>query len=43
MTEEMIIVYENERYEILSVEDIRGRGLYLEVLAKVSRASNGKV
>ena len=43
VTEEYLIVYENERYEILSVEDIRGRGLYLEVLAKVSRSSNGKV
>ena len=43
VTEEFLIIYENERYEILSVEDIRGRGLYLEVLAKVSRASNGKV
>ncbi len=27
VTEDFLIIYENERYEILSVEDIRGRGL----------------
>lgn len=43
ITEEMFIVFEDEKYDILSVENIRGRGLYLEVLAKVHRSSNGKV
>ena len=42
ITEEMFIVYESERYDILSVENIRGRGMYIEVLAKVHRSSNGK-
>ena len=42
ITEEMFIVYDNERYDILSVENIKGRGMYLEVLAKVHRSSNGK-
>ena len=42
ITEEMFIVYEGERYDILSVENIRGRGMYLEVLARVHRSSNGK-
>lgn len=43
ITEEMFIIFEEERYDILSVEDIKGRGIYLEVLAKVNRSSNGKV
>ncbi len=42
ITEEMFIVYEDERYDILSVENIKGRGMYLEVLARVHRSSNGK-
>ena len=42
ITEEMSIVYEDERYDILSVENIKGRGMYLEVLARVHRSSNGK-
>ena len=42
ITEEMFIVFENERYDILSVENIRGRGMYIEVLARVHRSSNGK-
>ena len=43
ITEEMFIVFENERYDILSVENIKGRGMYIEVLAMVHRSSNGKV
>lgn len=42
VTEEMFIDYEDERYDILSVENIKGRGMYLEVLARVHRSSNGK-
>jgi len=34
VTPEMVIVCEDGRYNILSVEDVRGRGMYLEVLAK---------
>ena len=29
------------RYNILSVENVKGRGMYLEVLAKRVEASNG--
>jgi len=43
VTEDMSIVYENERYDILSCENIKGRGMYIEVLARVHRSSNGKV
>ena len=43
VTEEFFIIFEEEKYDILSVENIRGRGIYLEVLAKVHRSSNGKV
>ena len=43
VTEELFIIFEEEKYDILSVENIRGRGIYLEVLAKVHRSSNGKV
>lgn len=30
------IVCEGKRYEIVSVEDVKGRGMYIELLAKVS-------
>ena len=30
----MYVLIGNERYEILSVEDVKGRGMYLELLAK---------
>jgi len=42
ITEEMFIIYEDEKYDILSVENIKGRGMYIEVLARVQRSSNGK-
>ena len=42
VTEDMFIVFEEERYDILSCENIKGRGMYIEVLAKVHRSSNGK-
>lgn len=32
---------DNIRYNILSVENIKGRGMYLEILAKKVEASNG--
>jgi hypothetical protein len=31
---DMLISCEDGRYEIVSVEDVRGRGMYIEVLAK---------
>ncbi len=34
VTTDMIIVNNNIRFEITSVEDIKGRGMYIEVLAK---------
>ena len=36
---EMVIVCEDERFEITSVEDVKGRGMYIEVLAKVVKPS----
>ena len=42
INEEMYIEFEGERYDILSAENIKGRGMYIEVLAKVNRSSNGK-
>ncbi|ROR28103.1 SPP1 family predicted phage head-tail adaptor [Mobilisporobacter senegalensis] len=38
---EMVIVTDDGRYEITSVEDIKGRGMYIEVLAKRVVASSG--
>ena len=35
----MIIICGGERYNILSVEDVRGRGMYVEVLAKTQKPS----
>jgi head-tail adaptor len=34
VTNEMIIVCDDGRYQILSVEDVRSRGMYVEVLAE---------
>ncbi len=34
ITTEMVLVCEDGRYEITSVEDVKGRGMYVEVLAK---------
>ena len=34
ITTEMVIVCDDGRYQILSVEDVRGRGMYIEVLAE---------
>jgi len=35
------ILYENTQYDILSVENVKGRNMYIEVLAKRTEASNG--
>ena len=37
-----IILCDGDRYEIASVEDVKGRGMYLEVLAKKVVATVGK-
>lgn len=34
VTTAMLVVCENTRFEITSVEDVKGRGMYIEVLAK---------
>lgn len=34
ITTAMVLVCEDGRYEITSVEDVKGRGMYVEVLAK---------
>ena len=35
------LICDNERYDIVSVENVKGRGMYLEVLAKKAVASRG--
>jgi hypothetical protein len=42
ITTDHIIVCEDGRYEITSVEDVKGRGMYTEVLAKKVVATVGK-
>ena len=42
VTTEHIIVCDGDRYDIISVENVKGRGMYVEVLAKRSEATNGK-
>lgn len=37
-----VIVCESGRYEITSVEDVKGRGMYIEVLATKVEGTNGK-
>jgi len=39
VTTDMVILCDNERYNILSVEDVRGRGRYLEILASKTKPS----
>lgn len=34
VTTDMFIICENTRYNILSAEDVRGRGMYIEVIGK---------
>ena len=41
ITTKQFILFENEEYDILSVEDIRGRNMYVEVLAKKAVESSG--
>jgi head-tail adaptor len=39
VTTTMVVVCDDGRFEITSVEDIKGRGMYIEVLAKEVKAS----
>ena len=41
ITTTMFIVSEGERYNIVSVEDVKGRGMYLEILAEKIEQSAG--
>ena len=41
VTTEHVIQCDGDRYEITSVEDVKGRGMYLEVLAKRIEAAHG--
>ena len=41
LTTSMFLVCEDGRFDITSVEDVKGRGMYLEVLAKKVVASKG--
>lgn len=41
VTTKQYIIFEDEEYDILSVEDVKGRGMYIEVRAKKAVASNG--
>ncbi len=34
VTTSMVLIHSNKRFEITSVEDVKGRGMYIEVLAK---------
>ena len=43
ITTKHFIEYKGIRYNILSVEDVKGRGMYIEILAKKVESSNGKV
>ena len=41
VTTKEYILFENNKYDILSVENVKGKGMYVEVLAKRVEASNG--
>ena len=41
ITTDHIIVCDSGRYDIVSVEDVKGRGMYIEVLAKKVVATDG--
>ena len=41
VTTEHVILCDGERYEITSVENVKGRNMYLEVLAKREVATHG--
>jgi len=42
ITTEHIIMTGGEKFDVISVEDVKGRGMYIEVLAKKVVSANGK-
>ena len=42
VTTDHVLVTEDGRYDIVSVENVKGRGMYTEVLAKRSESTVGK-
>lgn len=42
VTTDHVLVTEDGRYDIVSVENVKGRGMYTEVLAKRSESTIGK-
>ena len=42
VTTDHVLVTEDGRYDIVSVENLKGRGMYIEVLAKRSESTVGK-
>ena len=42
VTTEQFLVTEDGRFDIVSVENVKGRGMYIEVLAKRSESTIGK-
>ena len=41
VTTSMSLVCDGERFQITSVENVRGRGMYLEIMAKAVNPSSG--
>ena len=41
ITTDHILYCDGEKFDITSVEDVKGRGMYIEVLAKKVVATNG--
>ena len=41
VTTEHLLICDSGRYHIVSVEDVKGRGMYVEVLAKQVEAARG--
>ena len=42
VTTDQFLVTEDGRFDIVSVENVKGRGMYIEVLAKRSKSTIGK-
>ena len=42
VTTDHVLITEDGRYDIVSVESVKGRGMYIEVLAKRSESTVGK-
>lgn len=42
VTTDYVLVLEDGRYDIVSAENVKGRGMYIEVLAKKETATIGK-